>query len=119
MRRRVVLSAWILLCGARVGAEPAAPPVDGPASSTKATAVRVLDRLDLDTSKITGTRELPKVLAIVPWKSDEPGPGVDQGYSTLVDEALRGVDRDVFRTETRYFEVVAAGKRDAASGPSR
>jgi hypothetical protein len=61
------------------------------------------DRLDLDTTVVTGNRELPKVLYIVPWKKAEAGDLPEQPFNSLLDEALTPIDRDEFRREVSYF----------------
>jgi hypothetical protein len=71
------------------------------------------DRLDLDTTIVTGNRELPKVLYIVPWKKADLGELPAQPFNTLLDEVLTPVDRDVFRREVTYYGAVATG----AGGP--
>ncbi|MET0660408.1 MAG: hypothetical protein ABW110_19870 [Steroidobacteraceae bacterium] len=68
------------------------------------------DRLDLDTTVVTGNRELPKVLYIVPWKKADLGELPGQPFNSLLDEALTPVDRDVFRREVTYYDAVAAGR---------
>lgn len=65
------------------------------------------DRLDLDVSVVTGNRELPKVLYIVPWKKAELGDLPEQPFNSLLDEALRPIDRDEFRREVAYFSKLA------------
>ena len=77
------------------------------------------DRLELDTSVVTGNRELPKVLYIVPWKKAELGDLPGQPFNTLLDEALAPVDRDVFRREVNYYQAVAAGTSAPASKESK
>ena len=64
------------------------------------------DRLNLDTTVVTGNRELPKVLYIVPWKKSDIGDLPAQPFNTLLDEALTPVDRDVFRREVTYYDTV-------------
>ena len=64
------------------------------------------DRLNLDTTVVTGNRELPKVLYIVPWKKSDLGELPAQPFNTLLDEALAPVDRDVFRREVTYYDAV-------------
>lgn len=103
-------------------AEPAAPPVAAPpAASVPAAAPRepaarhMADRLDLDATVVTGNRELPKVLYIVPWKKAELGDLPEQPFNTLLDEALTPVDRDEFRREVSYYSKLA--DRAPASGP--
>ena len=78
------------------------------------------DRLNLDTTVVTGNRELPKVLYIVPWKKSDLGDLPAQPFNTLLDEALTPVDRDVFRREVTYYDAVSSGGNDAApSAPSQ
>jgi hypothetical protein len=77
--------------------------------ATAATGRRSNDRLDLDTTVVTGNRELPKVLYIVPWKKADIGDLPAQPFNTLLDEALTPVDRDVFRREVTYYGAVSAG----------
>ena len=73
------------------------------------------DRLDLDTTVVTGNRELPKVLYIVPWKKADLGDLPAQPFNTLLDEVLTPVDRDVFRREVTYYGAVSSGG-DCACG---
>lgn len=59
--------------------------------------------IQLETTSVTGSRELPKVLVIVPWKSSEAlGPG-ERPLASLVEEALTPVDPDVFRRQLDYY----------------
>ena len=74
-----------------------------------ASASRASDRLELDTTVVTGNRELPKVLYIVPWKKADLGDLPQQPFNTLLDEVLTPVDRDVFRREVTYFDAVTSG----------
>ena len=73
------------------------------------------DRLNLDTTVVTGNRELPKVLYIVPWKKADIGDLPAQPFNTLLDEVLTPVDRDVFRREVTYYGAVSAGANAANS----
>jgi hypothetical protein len=89
-------------------AKPAAP--DTKASKQPAAAKRAQnDRVTLDTTIVTGNRELPKVLYIVPWKKADLGDLPAQPFNTLLDEVLTPVDRDVFRREVTYYGVVSSG----------
>jgi len=60
------------------------------------------DRADLDPTQVIGSRELPKVLYIVPWKPPLTGDLVGRPVTSLLDEALAPVDRDVFRRQVQY-----------------
>jgi hypothetical protein len=104
---RVLLLVALCACAGARAAEPRA--VDAPAPAAKAD--RAVDRLQLDATAITGTRELPKVMNIVPWKGAEPPTGPDRPMGSLIDEMLAPLDRDEFRREIRYY-------RDLTSPPS-
>jgi hypothetical protein len=100
-----------------------------PAKAAAAVGKAAPDRLDLDVSVVTGNRELPKVLYIVPWKKAELGDLPEQPFNSLLDEALKPVDRDEFRREIAYFsklaerppaaDAVSAGKSPIAPTTSR
>jgi hypothetical protein len=79
------------------------------------------DRIELDTTQITGNRELPKVLYIVPWKRSDLGDLVGKPVNSLLDEVLTPVDRDVFKRENRYYDALkpdAAGQAPGAAAAS-
>jgi hypothetical protein len=67
-----------------------------------------IDRVDLDTTTVTGNRELPKVMYVVPWKKSDIGDLAGKPMNSLLDEVLAPVDRDVFRREVSYFHAVSA-----------
>ena len=115
-------------------ATPAAPPAtpsQQPAAGAQKTAApaatrRGNDRLDLETTVVSGNRELPKVMYIVPWKKADIGELPAQPFNTLLDEALTPVDRDVFRREVTYYGAVSSGADRAnpasaapAAGPEK
>jgi hypothetical protein len=77
------------------------------------------DRLDLESTQITGNRELPKVLYIVPWRSAELGDLVGRPVNSLLDEVLEPVDRDVFRRQNRYFEALQPNAAAPAPKPEK
>ena len=92
---------------------PAAAP--SPAATTPArntSAARPVaaknDRLDLGTATVTGDREQPKVMYIVPWKRSDIGDLAGKPMNSLVDEILSPVDRDVFKREVVYYRAVQA-----------
>jgi hypothetical protein len=69
-----------------------------------------VDRLQLNNSTVTGEREQPKVMYIVPWKSSDIGDLSGKPMNSLLDEALAPVDRDEFKREVVYFDVVKADR---------
>jgi hypothetical protein len=94
-------------------ATPAAP-ANKPAQKSNAK-----DRLDLDATQITGNRELPKVMYIVPWRNSELGDLVGRPVNSLLDEVLEPVDRDVFRRQNRYFEALQPNGAVPAGKPEK
>ncbi len=94
--------------------EPSVRDESSAARPTSPAARQASDRLELDTTVVTGNRELPKVLYIVPWKKADMGDLPGQPFNTLLDEVLTPVDRDVFRREVTYYGAVTEG----ASAPA-
>lgn len=117
--------------GVNTSAPAAAPAKPAPAASTTnkpaatstakpgAAKGNAKDRLDLDSTQITGNRELPKVLYIVPWRSAEMGDLVGRPVNSLLDEVLEPVDRDVFRRQNRYFEALQPNEAAPASNTGK
>jgi predicted lipid-binding transport protein (Tim44 family) len=91
-------------------AKPAAASAPAAASTKSTHPAKALDRLELDTTQITGNKELPKVMYVVPWKHSDLGDLTGKPANSLVDEVLQPVDRDVFNREERYYHTVAAQK---------
>jgi hypothetical protein len=90
----------------------AAPRTAAPAGSGKAR-----DRLDLEATQITGNRELPRVMYVVPWKRSDVGDLGGRPANSLLDEVLSPVDRDVFLRQNRYYDALKpdAKASDAAA----
>jgi len=107
-----ILALSCLLASAAQGQEAAAPPespVEEPAVSAADPAPpSTMDHLELDPTAITGNRELPKVMVIVPWKKADLGELTGKPANSLLNEVLEPVDREVFRRELRYFEALDA-----------
>lgn len=66
------------------------------------------DRLELQTATVTGDREQPKVMYIVPWKRSDIGDLSGKPMNSLLDEALAPIDRDEFKREVMYYHAVRA-----------
>jgi hypothetical protein len=91
------------VAGAALPAQPPAAARAAGKDADKAATDRARDRLQLDSTAITGSRELPKVMSIVPWKGAEPAGGPDRPMGSLIDELLAPLDRDEFRREITYY----------------
>jgi len=104
---------------ARPAAQPSgAKPAAAAAPNKPGQKGNAKDRLDLESTQITGNRELPKVLYIVPWRSAEIGDLVGRPVNSLLDEVLEPVDRDVFRRQNRYFEALQPNAAAPAPAPT-
>lgn len=64
------------------------------------------DRLELDNTAIIGSRELPKVLYIVPWKNSRIGTLAGVSEKGSFKESMTALDRDVFLRELDYYRVL-------------
>lgn len=98
-------------------------PVPGTARGTTAAAPKAgapggkaHDSIELDTTQITGNRELPKVLYIVPWKRSDLGDLAGKPVNSLLDEVLTPVDRDVFKRQNRYYDALKPDEAKDAAG---
>ena len=68
------------------------------------------DRIKLDDTSIKGSRELPKVLYIVPWKSARLGTLSVSAGSKSFDTEMEALDRDIFRRQVQYYEMLYGAK---------
>lgn len=64
------------------------------------------DRLELEDTAIVGSRELPKVLYIVPWKESRMGTLAGVSEKGSFKDSMTVLDRDVFLRELKYFDVL-------------
>ena len=98
--------------------KPAVAPGKGATKPAAGQAKGGNDRLQLGTATVTGDREQPKVMYIVPWKRSDIGDLEGKPMNSLVDEILSPVDRDVFRREVRYYQTVNSDANQGAAKPS-
>jgi hypothetical protein len=103
---------------AAAGASSSRPAATAPGQKK---APNTTDRLELGTATVTGDREQPKVMYIVPWKRSDIGDLAGKPMNSLVDEILAPVDRDVFKREVLYYKAVQAdaSQNGAQSRPSQ
>ncbi len=83
-------------------ADAAAGDEDGEIERTESGG-RVMDRMELGRTEITGNQELPKVLYIVPWQKANHGDLSGRPVNTLLDEVLAPVDREEFIRTVEYY----------------
>lgn len=135
MRRALLLLASVAWTATTVAGPPevtrpavaAATPANGtdqakvvdatrPVKPAKATPGKTIDRVELDQTTITGNRELPNVMVIVPWKESSPG-SVSPASRSLLEEALAPLDREEFRRELQYREALQSTPTPSPTTP--
>jgi hypothetical protein len=104
----------------RANASRTAPAAARPPAGSAQKTPGASDRLELGTATVTGEREQPKVMYIVPWKKSDIGDLAGKPMNSLVDEILAPVDRDVFKREVGYYKAVQgdASQNGAPGRPS-
>jgi hypothetical protein len=75
-------------------------------------------KIELDTAKVTGNRELPRVMAIVPWKKAPAGDLPGRPLQSLLDETLAPADRLVMRRQAAHWAALESAGQFEVSGPS-
>lgn len=98
--------------------QPAANPANAAPGAATAAARRAQDRLELETTQITGNRELPRVMYVVPWKRPDLGDLAGRPANSLLDEVLAPVDRDVFVRQNRYYDALRPDVTESPSAPA-
>lgn len=73
-------------------------------------------KIELDTAKVTGNRELPRVMAIVPWKKAPAGELPGRPLQSLLDETLAPADRLVMRRQAEHWEALESAGQFEVSG---
>ena len=99
------VTAALLLSAIAHAEEPAA----GETADAVTPATQILE---LDTTSVTGNRELPKVLVIVPWKNPELAELTGRPLASLVEEVLSPIDPDVFRRQVDYYNALNSAAGD-------
>ncbi len=94
MKSTVADRCWLLLAAVAIAAGCGAATAAAPARGTGGDRRRrqrppgTMDHLELDPTAITGNRELPKVMVIVPWKKADLGDLTGRPANSLLNEVL-------------------------------
>lgn len=99
--RICIVSLWLV--SALAAADDRAADTPAAASETTAPAKAQSGTKVISGMSILGNQEAPKSLVIVPWKGSEIGDSL--GFSALLDDSRRPVDKDVFLRELGYYEI--------------
>jgi len=118
LHARLCVIALALSCAQPLPADeapagPVTPPPVASSSAARNDPARGKSALQLETTQITGNRELPKVMVIVPWKNAEPAGLAGRPLNSLVEEVLTPIDRDVMRRTLDYYRLLAPGETPA------
>jgi hypothetical protein len=107
MKRAALMS--LLIVATSFGAAPAFAQSAKKTAKPQSVDEQPAQKLDLDATSITGSRELPTVMNILPWKhapaSELPGAPED-----TLNQVLEPVDRVEYRRELRYADPAQAAK---------
>lgn len=96
------------------------PAATKPASTPRQSApgAHAKDSIDLEATQITGNRELPNVMYVVPWKKPDLGDFAGRPPKSLLDEMLAPVDREVFQRQNRYFAALRPDSAASGAAPA-
>jgi len=70
------------------------------------TSASAQERLQMEGTEITGNKELPKVLYIVPWKSVERFDIQSPPVESIMDQKLTPIDRASFKRAINYHDAI-------------
>ena len=73
---------------------------------TAINGVAAQDSLELEGTEITGNKELPMVLYIVPWKSAQRFEIDTPPITSIMDQKLAPLDRAAFKRTIHYHEAI-------------
>jgi hypothetical protein len=73
---------------------------------TAISAAGAQDSLELEGTEITGNKELPMVLYIVPWKSVERFDIESPPITSVMDRPLKPIDRASFKRRINYHQAI-------------
>ena len=68
--------------------------------------VSAQERLEMEGAEITGNKELPRVLYIVPWKSVERFDIESPPINSIMDEKLSPIERASFKRKIHYHDAI-------------
>jgi hypothetical protein len=71
-------------------------------------SVNAQEKLQMQGTEITGNKELPKVLYIVPWKSAERFEITSPPIVSVMEQKLTPIDRASFKRTIHYHDAIFA-----------
>jgi hypothetical protein len=71
-------------------------------------SVNAQEKLQMQGTEITGNKELPNVLYIVPWKSAEQFDISSPPITSIMEQKLTPIDRASFKRTIHYHDAIFA-----------
>ena len=68
--------------------------------------VSAQEKLQMEGTEITGNKELPRVLYIVPWKSVERFEISSPPIVSIMDQRLKPIERAAFKRQIHYHDAI-------------
>jgi hypothetical protein len=68
--------------------------------------IQAQERIQMEGTEITGNKELPRVLYIVPWKTAERFEIDTPPIDSIMERRLELLERSAFRRTIRYHEAI-------------
>ena len=81
--------------------------------------VQAQEVLQLEGTEITGNKELPQVLYIVPWKTVEPFEIEAPPIDSILDRKLEPIDRAAFKRNINYHQAIHSKATPATPAASQ
>lgn len=118
----ILLILTSLASAAGLAADPATPPATKPAATGNAAsgfanAANAAAKKPADTksnselvTNVVGSQEAPTVLNVVPWKDKEVKLERKSPTTSILNQVLQPLDRDVLRREVQYFRSLQEQK---------
>ena len=73
---------------------------------TCSASVSAQEKLQMEGTEITGNKELPRVLYIVPWKSADRFELTSPPVTSVLDQKLGPIDRASFKRKVHYHDAI-------------
>lgn len=104
----MIMRIALVLALAFIPAAHAADPA--PAAAKPGTSTEANTKAASLSTNVVGSQEAPTVLNVVPWKDKEVKLEKKSPTSTILNQVLQPLDRDVLRREVQYFRSLQEQK---------
>lgn len=109
LRTALIALLGLALAGPALAADPAAPAANGDTGANAKKPAVATDQNSLVTN-VVGSQEAPTVLNVVPWKDKEVKLDRKSPTTSILNQVLQPLDRDVLRREVQYYRSLQEQK---------